>query len=452
MGIDNTESFFTSSPDTTIHRVPRAHYDAPDVHDALNVANDYDNVRQISPDQSTLNTSSSSGASAFTKEANSTMSNPHGAIRKDFPVDSLDHSTPVKTRPNRTIATGVPRYNSNPGTPISNFESKKYSNAVWRFNSSSTRVSNSHQSNNQPSGNQPASNRDQKSNNETYLLLRLDTLSPANLDLESSTIQLYEGAVDAETASPATSPPSSRGADSNVPLQLNFQDNSPEASGHDWRNSGSSDSNSNNFSLDTKQTNSVLDGQESQTPIDVIKTNERNIIQQQERKLQDQEERIQALEKKLANLTIEKENNKLVDSRLAQFESHPRIEKISVTAVTENTLPVDFKKYYRSLGLDKVDELSELQCKNIIKNIMLSLLVTDFEHLPQKMQQLGLYIEHTANFIDDVHQALYGSMDLNPLDYLLKVNQDVNQGFEECLAGMTSLLLQHVHNSKKSGF
>lgn len=451
MDFNNTESFITSSPDITTHRVPRVHYDVPRVLDTLNIAIDYDNARQISPNQSTFNTNSNSNESEFIPEGSPIRSYPRNAIPKDFPVDSLDHSTPVKTFTNRNIGAGVPQHNaSQPDTPFSRIERKQPSNLVWRSEASSLGSAIDHPSNYEPSREQPVSKSDYRPNDDQYTFLRHDSLSEANLDLESSTIRLVLGDAGTLAASPGTTPPSSGGTDRNMPEELNFQDNLPEILPENLRNLDFPNSGIRNSHLQTRQAHPTSGRIELSRQVDGNKTAGNSIIEQQARTIQDQGEKIRALEERLTKF-IESKDNNVVDSRLAQFGTQNQTETHSLKEVSEDTLPGDFKKYYKSLGLNRVDELSELQCKNTIKNIMLSLLVTDFEHLPQKMQQLGLYIEHTANFVDDVHQALYGSMETNPLDYLLKPDQDVNKGFEECLAGMTSLVLQHMDNSKKSG-
>lgn len=106
--------------------------------------------------------------------------------------------------------------------------------------------------------------------------------------------------------------------------------------------------------------------------------------------------------------------------------------------LTEDNVPEEFRPYYRRLQLDKIDELSDTQKSNIIKNVMLSLLVTDFDHLPSMAPKVGAYLRLSARFLDELHGRLYVNSEMRPLLYLRDYGMDPGNGLEECLAGMLS--------------
>lgn len=112
--------------------------------------------------------------------------------------------------------------------------------------------------------------------------------------------------------------------------------------------------------------------------------------------------------------------------------------------ITAETLLDEFKSLYQRLHLELVDEVSNAECRNVLKCVMLSLAFADFDHLPAKSQQLGVFLQLVSKFLDLIHGELYGEMSTKPLDYLYNYEMDVNDGLKECLAGMTSLLTDRI--------
>lgn len=108
------------------------------------------------------------------------------------------------------------------------------------------------------------------------------------------------------------------------------------------------------------------------------------------------------------------------------------------TSIDKNNLPEEFRQFYDKLQLAKVDELSSVEKSNVIKNIMLSLLVTDFDHLALAMPQVGSYLRMTSKFLDDLHSRLYENNEVGPLRYLRDYNLHTSDGLQECLDGMFS--------------
>lgn len=159
----------------------------------------------------------------------------------------------------------------------------------------------------------------------------------------------------------------------------------------------------------------------------------------QEQKLLEQELRIKVLEERMENLTSV---HQALKERLGSVQ--PALSEnlsTSIAPITKDSLPDILKPYYQKLQLAKVDQCSEIECRNLLKGIMLSLLISDFDRLPTRVRQLGLYINLSAKFLDTLHNSLYGHTAVTPLDYLFEENLDANDGLEECLAGMTSLVL-----------
>lgn len=108
--------------------------------------------------------------------------------------------------------------------------------------------------------------------------------------------------------------------------------------------------------------------------------------------------------------------------------------------VTEENVDASFRPYYRKLGLHKVDELSDVAKGNVIKNMMLSMLVTDFDHLDTMAPKIGEYLRMTLRFLDAVHEELYQCGEFRPLRYLRDYGVEDMAELEACLIGMRSKL------------
>lgn len=124
-------------------------------------------------------------------------------------------------------------------------------------------------------------------------------------------------------------------------------------------------------------------------------------------------------------------------------------QTISDKPVTRDSLDPAFRQFYDSLKLDLVDKLSSTQKSNFIKNTMLSLLVSDLDHWPEMMPQVGSYLRLSAEFLDSVHSHFYGPMDFTPSQYLGLYGVDVEGRFEKCLEGMTQRITAET-NEKRS--
>lgn len=132
-------------------------------------------------------------------------------------------------------------------------------------------------------------------------------------------------------------------------------------------------------------------------------------------------------------------------------------QNISEEPVTRDSVAPEFRQFYDSLKLDLVDKLSSTQKSNFIKNTMLSLLVSDLDHWPEMMPQVGSYLRLSAQFLDSVHSQIYGPMEFTPSQYLGFYGVDVDSRFEKCLEGMLQKITvetdekNHVANTVKHG-
>lgn len=107
----------------------------------------------------------------------------------------------------------------------------------------------------------------------------------------------------------------------------------------------------------------------------------------------------------------------------------------------ESNIPEEFRPYYRRLQLHKVETLTSAEKSNLIIRIMLSLLVSDYDHLPSVMPQVGSYLRLTSKFLDNLHRKLYDNNEVGPLRYLRDYNLHTDDGLEECLNGMFNMLI-----------
>ena len=108
----------------------------------------------------------------------------------------------------------------------------------------------------------------------------------------------------------------------------------------------------------------------------------------------------------------------------------------------ETNLPEQFRPYYLRLQLHKVDELGGAEKSNLIKNLMLLLLVSDFDHISVMAPKVGTYLRVTTAFLDSLHERLYPDVEMKPLQYLRNHRIDINDGLQQCLDGMTELIFE----------
>lgn len=116
-------------------------------------------------------------------------------------------------------------------------------------------------------------------------------------------------------------------------------------------------------------------------------------------------------------------------------------DPVPKTSIDETSIPGEFRPYYQRLQLAKVDALTSAEKSNLIKSIMLSLLVSDFDHLPSVMPQVGSYLRMTSKFLDDLHSRLYRNNDVGPLRYLRDYDLHTSDGLQECLDGMFNIII-----------
>lgn len=136
-------------------------------------------------------------------------------------------------------------------------------------------------------------------------------------------------------------------------------------------------------------------------------------------------------------------HSKSVHSDSPHSPPHPSGDpRDPVPAAEYAHLPDQFKPYYHKLHLDAVDHMCADDMRRMIKNMMLSLLITDFEHLPTMVPKIGKYLSLTTDFLDRLHGSLY-ELHMKPLDYLRDYNLGLD-GLSDCLDGMLALGAQHV--------
>lgn len=127
-----------------------------------------------------------------------------------------------------------------------------------------------------------------------------------------------------------------------------------------------------------------------------------------------------------------------------QKQSQTQTEKeVETPAVTAETVDPQFRPYYERLGLAKVDTLLDVEKGNVIKNMMLSMLVTDFEHLDTMAPKIGDYMRLSLKFLDAVHEQLYGCSEFRPLRYLRDYRVLDMGAFQDCLDEMLCNLEPH---------
>lgn len=164
-----------------------------------------------------------------------------------------------------------------------------------------------------------------------------------------------------------------------------------------------------------------------------------------QKQLQLKNEIIASLESKMTNMkhrleTISKtkqelsnENNYLIAKHVGDLDS----------ILSQNKVSPPFQVYYQKLQLDKYDQLTKCQLVNLIKNILLTLPIGDYDHLSSNVELYGKFIKLTSSFLDELHSRLFINQ-TKPTYYLKKAkNIDLLRKCLECI-------LNQVGNQSKS--
>ncbi|CCE82297.1 Piso0_002017 [Millerozyma farinosa CBS 7064] len=113
-------------------------------------------------------------------------------------------------------------------------------------------------------------------------------------------------------------------------------------------------------------------------------------------------------------------------------------------SISRDSVSEEFKKYYDKLQLSRVDSLTKVELSNLVKNIMLSLLISDFEHLPSVSVKIGKFFKLITSFMDQLHSIVYddSSTSVKPSHYLKSYEFGTDE-LASCLNGMLEILSRY---------
>lgn len=163
-------------------------------------------------------------------------------------------------------------------------------------------------------------------------------------------------------------------------------------------------------------------------------------------------------EKSLENKKTEneklKKKIKITDLKILSLNSEIfRLKKeIGDTSqmISEKKMDKKFISYYSKLGLNKVDSLNKVELSNLIKNLMLSLLISDFDNLPNNAIKIGKFLKLSIQFIDKLFDIIC-VIDKKKLSYFLKPSHYLDSKMnhlesnllklKDCLNTMTEIVM-----------
>lgn len=147
-------------------------------------------------------------------------------------------------------------------------------------------------------------------------------------------------------------------------------------------------------------------------------------------------------------------NKQVIDAISQSYQSQLKakddeIERLSKTLqqevgdkskiLDESKIPEKFNRKYHELQLNILDSKSKVELINIIKQIMLSLLITNVDDLSVNMNKYGNYLKLSVQFLDKLHDLMYNSKDTIKPSYYIRnqtgFDQDLSQ-LRQCLLGM----------------
>lgn len=117
---------------------------------------------------------------------------------------------------------------------------------------------------------------------------------------------------------------------------------------------------------------------------------------------------------------LSNENNYMAKNHVGDLDS----------IITRNKISPPFQIYYDKLQLEKYNDLTKAQLVNLIKNILLTLPISDFDHLSCNVELYGKYIKLSTSFLDELHSKLFANQ--TKPTYYLKEARNIDQ-LRKCL-------------------
>lgn len=139
-------------------------------------------------------------------------------------------------------------------------------------------------------------------------------------------------------------------------------------------------------------------------------------------------------------LEFELQNQQSVDITSSQIDMLELKHSMptNIKPITIDLVPPEFRKHYKKLNLDVIDSISDIEVRNTLKNVMLSLLICDYQSLPEMSVKIANYIRITGEFMDEIHEKLYDIQgSLRPSSYLRAETPDAQARFLQCLHQMS---------------
>lgn len=134
----------------------------------------------------------------------------------------------------------------------------------------------------------------------------------------------------------------------------------------------------------------------------------------------------------------------ITSSQIDLLEQPPRTQDTK-QPITADLVPPEFRKHYHKLNLGAIDSIDDIELQNTLKNIMLTLLICDYDSLPQMCQKIAHYIKTTGEFMDKVHEHVYDVQGtLQPSSYLREDAPDSQARFQQCLQQMLEQITKHI--------
>lgn len=148
-------------------------------------------------------------------------------------------------------------------------------------------------------------------------------------------------------------------------------------------------------------------------------------------------------------LDMARQENREMANELKYLRDKLAFKKEDSKPISSETVDACFRPYYLKLQLDKVDGLSDVEKSNVIKNLMLSLLVSDFDHLQKMAPRVGDYLRISSRFLDKLHSRFYECGEYCPLRYLRDYAVETMDDFQACLDGMMELVVGDDYEAVK---
>lgn len=142
-----------------------------------------------------------------------------------------------------------------------------------------------------------------------------------------------------------------------------------------------------------------------------------------------------------------KQDNQILQNQLVQARSYKETLQKELSSkvgdelqyLSMDSVPYEFRRFFEKYHLEELDTLLKVEVTNKLKNVMLTLLISDYDNLHKNCVKYAKFIKASMRFMDDIHNLMYIETNMRPSLYLK--DGEVDQ-MQRCFDGMVRAVLR----------